>query len=64
MSQNPVPKPYSHCIQKKKKSQSTEPEPNTYLYRKEDDEVGGSVGEERLEFEAWIVRESDGESRE
>ena len=33
---------------KKKISQSTESQPNPYLYRKEEnDDVGGSVGEER-----------------
>ena len=48
--QNPIPKP-------SKSSKATEPEPNPYLYRKEDDEVGGAVGEEPQEFEAWNVRE-------
>ena len=41
----------------KKKSEATEPEPNPYLFRKEDDEVGAAVGEERQDFEAWILRE-------
>ena len=33
LHQNPIPKPYSRCMQKKKKSEATEPEPNPYLKR-------------------------------
>ena len=30
---------------------------NPYLYRKENDDVGGAIGEEPQEFEASILRE-------
>ena len=48
---NPIP-----IARGKQKSEATEPEPNPYLYRKEDDDVGGAVGKEP-QFEASIVTE-------
>ena len=60
ISQNPIP----IVGKKKKKGAATEPKPNPYLYRKEEDEVGAVIGEERQEFEALdrIVRERERES--
>ena len=50
LSQNPIPKHYTHWTQLKKKKQHNLNTIRTLI-------VGGAVGEERQEFEALIVRE-------
>ena len=49
------PIPFARKKKIKIKIKATEPEPNPYLFRKEDDEIGAAVGEERQDFEAWIL---------